>query len=207
MNERGKKTDKPKLIKCSHCDRNINPKAAYCPFCGGSIPVAPINNNPVCPRCNTALETHNNDNIETDICPDCGGIWLDKGDFKMATAESNVYRSFKLTREYIRPPIDSDFNYINCIRCGKLMLRENFKRISGVMIDRCGRHGVWLDAGELEKIRHFIADGGLDKAQNKEMAKNRQELKDLAMTVKQIDFSQKLLHRFDLRRIFFDGFF
>ncbi len=205
MNKNTKK-GKPELIQCGHCGRDVNPKVAHCPFCGGSVLVPPINNEPACPRCSADLEIHSNDGMEVDICPACGGIWLDKGDFRMATAESNVYRDFKLTEEYSRPSISNDFSYINCVRCNKLMLRENFKRISGVMIDRCGRHGVWLDAGELEKIRHFIADGGLDRAQNKDIARNRQELKDLAMTVKEIDFSHKLLHRFNFKRIFFSGF-
>ncbi len=206
MNESIKK-NRPELIRCNHCGRDVNPKVVHCPFCAGKILVAPIfTNKPVCPRCSTDLEKHSSDDMEIDLCPDCGGIWLDKGEFRMATAESNVYRDFKLTEEYSRPSINNDFSYINCVRCNKLMIRENFKRISGVMIDRCGRHGVWLDSGELEKIRHFIADGGLDRAQNKDIARNSQELKDISTTVNETAFMVKLLHRFNVKRIFFDGF-
>lgn len=34
--------------------------------------------------------------------------------------------------------------FIPCVRCGKKMNRKNFGRISGVIIDECGKHGVWL---------------------------------------------------------------
>jgi Zn-finger nucleic acid-binding protein len=52
------------------------------------------------------------------------------------------------------------------------MNRKNFAKISGVIIDECKPHGIWLDGGELELIRTFIADGGLERAQNKQIEKN-----------------------------------
>lgn len=199
------KKHKPELIKCSHCSRDVNPKVAYCPFCGGRILTAPITNEPVCPRCSIDLEIHTKDDMDIDICPACGGLWLDRGEFRVLTAQSTVYRDVKLIKEYSRPPIKDNFKYLECVRCGKLMVRENFKRISGVIIDRCGRHGVWLDPGELEKIRHFIVDGGLDRAQNRDIQRNRQDLRDLAITVKETAFSHRLIHFFNFKRWFFSG--
>jgi hypothetical protein len=40
------------------------------------------------------------------------------------------------------------------------MQRRNFRRSSGVIIDRCFDHGTWLDADELEQITGFILSGG-----------------------------------------------
>jgi Zn-finger nucleic acid-binding protein len=85
------------------------------------------------------------------------------------------------------------------------MNRKNFRRISGVIIDECGRHGVWLDAGELEKIRHFIADGGLDRSQDREIERTRNELRDLATKVDQTAFVQKILHFWKFKRWLFGG--
>jgi Zn-finger nucleic acid-binding protein len=39
------------------------------------------------------------------------------------------------------------------------MHRRNFRKSSGVIIDRCTAHGTWLDADELEQIAGFILTG------------------------------------------------
>jgi len=51
--------------------------------------------------------------------------------------------------------------YRKCPICGDLMQRKNFGKRSGVIVDWCGEHGVWLDADELESIATFISRGGL----------------------------------------------
>jgi hypothetical protein len=45
-----------------------------------------------------------------------------------------------------------------------MMSRRNYRRTSGVIIDRCHDHGTWLDADELERIAGFILSGGLERA-------------------------------------------
>ena len=40
------------------------------------------------------------------------------------------------------------------------MLRRNFRKSSGVILDVCSEHGSWLDADELEQITGFILSGG-----------------------------------------------
>lgn len=42
--------------------------------------------------------------------------------------------------------------YIPCPVCKEIMKRSRFWRTSGVMVDACGHHGVWLDGGELGRI-------------------------------------------------------
>lgn len=41
------------------------------------------------------------------------------------------------------------------------MNRRNFGRRSGVIVDECVEHGLFLDPGEFEAIETFIAHGGL----------------------------------------------
>lgn len=193
------------LIACSQCNRQVNPRSTFCPFCGGRILISDSWDEPICPRCKTALEVSKKEELDINICPKCGGMWLDRGEFKVMTAESTVYREYELKKEYTRPSHENEFRYLACVRCGKHMIRENFKKISGVIVDRCGNHGVWLDPGELEKIRHFIAAGGLDRAHDREIERNKQELKDLALTVKETAFSHRLIHFFNFKRWFFSG--
>ncbi|MBA4372005.1 MAG: hypothetical protein C0402_03995 [Thermodesulfovibrio sp.] len=191
------------LISCTHCGKQVNPTSMYCPFCGGRVQSGQTIDNPACPRCGTALDCKKQGEVEIDQCPGCSGLWLDRGEFNVLTAESTVYREEKLSEEYARPGISGKIEYIPCVRCGKLMIHKNYGRISGVIIDECANHGVWLDSGELQKIRHFILDGGLEKEQFREIEQNRQELRDLAQQVDDVAFSHKLIHYWNWKRWFF----
>ena len=192
--------------RCAHCGRDINERLLICPFCGGesfSDTGQPFP--PQCPRCLKALDVYTKDSEEYGICPRCGGLWLDRGEFRRATRESDVYRKENLDSQSFHPPLPEAIAYIPCVRCHKMMNRKNFARISGVVIDECGRHGVWLDAGELEKIRLFIADGGLERAQDKEIDKNRLQIEGLATRVDQAAFVNKLIHFWNFKQWFFGG--
>lgn len=192
------------LVKCIQCGKEINPKSVICPFCGGRLGDDKICERPICPRCRVPLEFKRRaDDIEIDVCPSCSGLWLDRGEFAVLTAESTVYREERLRKEYSRPVLPDRIEYVPCVRCGKLMVRKNYARISGVIIDECGRHGIWLDNGELEKIRQFILDGGLEKMQFKEIEENSQGLKDLAEKVDDTSFTNKLIHFWNWKRWFY----
>jgi len=197
----------PALITCPHCGREINPRFTFCPFCNGRVVKAAPLKEPFCPRCGLKLVPFKREDFELDLCASCGGLWLDRTEFHALTSEANVYKEETVKEEYSRPalPRAEDILYLECVRCGQIMTRKNFARISGVIIDECGRHGIWLDAGELEKIRHFIGDGGLERAQDREIERNRQELKDLAMTVQDTAFTHKLIHFWDWKRWFWGG--
>jgi len=190
---------------CNHCGKTIHARFAVCPLCGGRIVDTPDPRPPVCPRCRTPLAPHVQDNEEVDLCPRCGGLWLDRGEFKRVTRESAVYRDAAVDQEFVRSPPGDPLQYVPCVRCGEIMNRKNFARISGVIIDECARHGVWLDAGEMEKIRLFIADGGLEQAQDRRIEANRTELKSLAGKLDQVAFSHKLLHFWNVKRWLFGG--
>jgi Zn-finger nucleic acid-binding protein len=41
------------------------------------------------------------------------------------------------------------------------MVRINYKRSSGVIIDRCKEHGYWLDSGELRQIMEWAKLEGI----------------------------------------------
>lgn len=194
--------------KCEYCSKKININYTICPFCGGRLSEAVESIQPVCPRCKVSLKTtvsNVSNGEEYHICPLCGGMWLDRVAFRRATSEYNVYRNENIKDEYKKEPIKDTVEYIPCVRCGKLMNRKNFSRISGVMIDECGRHGVWLDNSELKKIRHFIADGGLEKAQDREIERNRVKIEEVAADVEHTAFVQKILHFWNFKRWLFGG--
>ncbi|MFQ5848709.1 MAG: zf-TFIIB domain-containing protein [Candidatus Methylomirabilales bacterium] len=199
---------RPKTKKCEHCGKRINVKCRTCPFCAGRIADRLVPRAAVCPRCGVRLKTHRSrhDRDVYDICSRCGGLWLDRAGFHRATRTRDVYRSDVQTGEYLRGALKDPVKYIPCVRCGKMMNRKNFARISGVIIDECRSHGVWLDAGELEKIRHFIADGGLERSRDRRIEDVRLELKELATQVDKVAFTQKLIHFWNPKRWLFSGF-
>lgn len=196
----------PETKKCEHCGREVNVKSRICPFCSGEIR-DPVDRklSPTCPRCSASLKTQTHEGEDYHFCPNCGGLWLDRETLNQATQESTVYKEEDAHKRYLRGAVKDAVKYIPCVRCGKLMNRKNFARISGVIIDECGSHGAWLDPGELEKIRLFIVNGGLEKAQDKKIEKTAMELKDLAKKVDQTSFMQRLLHFCNFKRWLFGG--
>ena len=80
------------------------------------------------------------------------------------------------------------------------MVRSNFGRISGVIIDICGDHGAWFDAGELEKVRTFVATGGLQVSQVRAIEKNKNDIDLLKYKVKDLELMEKILHKWKLKR-------
>ncbi|MFQ5965329.1 MAG: zf-TFIIB domain-containing protein [Candidatus Scalinduaceae bacterium] len=192
--------------QCTYCNNFFDGKVRYCPFCGAENKKEIVNNIPICPRCKYAMEKYSHRNTDLDICPGCKGIWLDTSNFKKLTSERDVYADDSIPYEYIRKPLLQEKGYFPCPRCNSLMMRKNFRHISGVLIDICGYHGVWLDAGELEQIRCFVANGGLDESQDKDIIRNREEIKSIARSVKDLELMQNILHKWDVKRWMLRGF-
>jgi len=179
---------------CQHCNKNINSKSRHCPFCGGENKTKVIHAIPLCPRCHKTLTHFEYGESVLDACPTCEGFWLDTRDFNQLTSERHVYTDKSIPYKYQKQAMSGEVNYLSCPLCESIMNRKNFRRISGVLIDQCRDHGIWLDAGELDQIRCFIANGGLDKSQDREIVRNREDLDLVAHKVKNLEFMQKRLN-------------
>jgi len=139
-----------------------------------------------------------------DVCPSCHGLWLDTREFRKLTSQRNVILDPTIPYdEYQPPPHREKVEYLPCPVCDAIMTPGNFKKISGVIINMCGDHGVWLDAGELELIRAFVADGGLDRAQDYDIVLNQEAIKSLDTCLSDVEFMQKLLHHWKFKRWMF----
>ena len=116
-------------------------------------------------------------------CSACDGVWVDADVFERICArrESQTAVLQRLSaRSAARA--GSPVQYRPCLRCGKMMNRVNFGKLSGAVIDVCRGHGAFLDAGELHQIVTFIQDGGLDRARTmklEEMRDRERRLKDI----------------------------
>lgn len=109
-----------------------------------------------CPACDHVLSSRHLAGIPVDICHGgCGGLWFDA--FELA----KVDESHELTDEELLRP---KFNLATqvgagakraCPLCADVrLLRHFFSPQRQVEIDTCPQcGGVWLDAGELQRIR------------------------------------------------------
>ena len=190
-------------IICKHCGKTFNKMMYYCPFCGGENLKEAIHTAPVCPNCTCEMEHYEYRGNDLDMCPRCNGLWLDRREFKRLTSEQDVYAEESMPEEFIRKPLPEEVEYLKCPLCDSLMVRRNFKKISGVIIDVCRHHGVWLEAGELQQIRCFVANGGLDEYQDKEILANKEAIASLDTRLSDVEFMQKLLHHWKFKRWIF----
>ena len=104
-----------------------------------------------CPVCTNAMITLELEDVETDYCTDCGGIWLDAGELELLLGEpekaKQLLTSFKIdskSTEKIR----------KCPICYKKMQKIVVGSSKpALLIDKCRKgDGLWFDKGELYDI-------------------------------------------------------
>ena len=47
----------------------------------------------ICPNCNSTLLITNTQGVEIDYCPNCRGVWLDRGELDKIIERSNAFGS------------------------------------------------------------------------------------------------------------------
>lgn len=110
--------------------------------------------------------------IEIHRCIGCAGLWLDPGELDAMVddpgpREANV-ADLREGMKDLRIP-GGPVRYRKCPRCSQVMNRRNFGSHSGVIVDECRQHGMYLDPGEFEAIEAFIKLGGLALERDREL--------------------------------------
>jgi Zn-finger nucleic acid-binding protein len=109
-------------------------------------------------------------------------LFFDPGELE-ALLEATVNNVFLIDRSGLdtinqnRPPEQYPIAYIKCPVCSQLMNRVNFGVRSGVIIDRCKAHGIWLDGGELRHLMEWMKLGGKLLDQERQEQLRQEELK------------------------------
>jgi Zn-finger nucleic acid-binding protein len=125
-----------------------------------------------CPRCKGGLRTRAVGATSVIECSHCGGLWLAHTAFEglcQRIDEGKLVARSMPAAQVRRAAVDDAVAYLPCPACRQLMNRKNFGGSSGVILDVCREHGVWLDHAELEKVLRFIESGGLDAARRREV--------------------------------------
>lgn len=143
--------------------------ARFCARCGAAMlravdeDAAPL----PCPRCAETMTALTLGDSDVRECGACGGLWLDAPTLQRLcdAREQHTAITGMLAGRVPTAGVPADtVRYVPCPACHKLMNRINFARTSGVIMDVCKPHGVWLDRGELERVVGFVDGGGLANA-------------------------------------------
>ncbi|MCD6496857.1 MAG: zf-TFIIB domain-containing protein [Deltaproteobacteria bacterium] len=172
--------DQAKLtLVCPSCFARIPGTARFCSHCGLVLhpqKIEAVSDRALsCPRCAVPLRRRTTDGLDMYECPECCGLWLGNDDFDAVRRKKVAeFEQYPVPREETKARRLEPVLYLKCPECGVLMNRVNFAKRSGVIIDQCREHGVWLDDEELERIARFISEGGLvtaSKAQARETSR------------------------------------
>lgn len=120
---------------------------------------------PLCPRCVVAFSDRSRDAGLS--CGACAGVFVFRAALEATLREAaaidgaSSYRSAPVQLP-TRPSgaFEETFQYLRCPVCERTMNRKNFLRKSGVIVDECLAHGVWFDAGEVQRAGAFLAAFG-----------------------------------------------
>lgn len=116
-----------------------------------------------CPVCEKPMVTMELDEVEIDHCLGCGGIWLDSGELELLLG--NPSRAASLLASF--HPAGAAEDPRRCPICLHKMEKVHLAReVTNIVIDRCRRHGLWFDRGELTNIikaRSFDAEHKVEK--------------------------------------------
>jgi uncharacterized protein len=111
---------------------------------------------PRCPRSSTPLSPLRIGGVNTDVCEDCGGLWLDRLELARFEHPTSAFGDALVDHLSQFPPALVDHSVrLACPRHRDVvMLRRRFSAAVPVAIDECPQcGGVWLDSDELAQIR------------------------------------------------------
>ena len=169
------------LVSCPSCFAAIFQGARHCSSCGAEVSRAAAGPRPPrpCPECRRDLAPVAVGSVILDECLACGGVFVDPPSFERICAEREQ-QAVVLKTSFPSPTrTPRAERYWPCPACGRLMNRQNFARLSGVIVDVCKGHGVWFNHGELQAIVEFIRAGGLDRARDREKTDLEEERRRL----------------------------
>ena len=170
-------------VSCPACYGLVFVGSRHCGHCGTRVAAPVAREGPArrCPRGCGALRAVTLGQLALDACPSCEGSWLDVLQFeqlcadaeRQATVLAGIPEAASVAAERVR--------YGACPDCAKIMNRVNFAKSSGIIIDLCKAHGVWLDADELRRVVEFLRAGGLERARLREKRAMEEELRLLRL--------------------------
>ncbi|MBF0229480.1 MAG: zf-TFIIB domain-containing protein [Desulfamplus sp.] len=189
------------MAKCINCAAPLPSNSIECEYCGSKndtdlrgihdFTTEEPQTNRICPNCNISLKTIDlkiGGKFLIERCEECFGLFFDPGELEAIIDASvkNVYTINLKKLDNINlsmTPKNNKVVYIKCPVCSNFMNRVSFGTKSGVVVDRCKEHGIWLNAGELRHLFEWKKAGGQllheqrerEKTERKEREQERRE--------------------------------
>jgi Zn-finger nucleic acid-binding protein len=165
------------MARCKSCSAPLRPDNLNCEYCGirndvdlaGRVDIRLVKpaSDRLCPDCECPMPTIDlgiNGRFYVERCGQCAGLFLDPGEIEDLMAHcvthdrhinNRLLSNINRDRYQSRP-----IRYRKCPVCSAFMRRCNFGQRSGVVVDICNDHGIWLDAGELIHLLEWKKAGG-----------------------------------------------
>ena len=176
------------MANCTNCAAPLPPNSIKCEYCGSRNDIDlkgvhyytthELDSERICPRCSIRLKTIDlklDGRFLIERCDTCLGLFFDPGELE-AVLDGTVTNVFTINRSQldsinkVMRASEYGVSYVKCPVCTNIMNRMNFGAKSGVIVDRCKEHGVWLDGGELRQLCEWMKAGGklLDQQRQEE---------------------------------------
>ncbi len=151
------------------------PENALCNGCGRELGLEPIGEPDVhvCPDCRLPFQQFRGGPGTLHDCGRCGGQFVEHALLKDLLEQRELYGRVAPRPPPRHNPLSTPLRYIPCPICAEFMLRKNFGRSSGVIVDVCSKHGLWFDRGELPRVLEFVEAGGLELLRRRELDEQR----------------------------------
>lgn len=194
------------MARCSNCNAPLPDGSIVCAYCGdrNDLDLKGIHyytthesDGPrTCPRCNNiilkTIDLKLNGRFLIERCDQCLGLFFNPGELEalLDATVKNVWLIDNIGLDSInlhRQPDPYPVAYIKCPVCSKLMNRVNFGAKSGVIVDRCKTHGLWLDSGELRHLFEWVKLGGRLLEEERQEQRRIDEEKKLNELKKEIE--------------------
>jgi Zn-finger nucleic acid-binding protein len=167
-------------MECRNCGAPLPLHSDVCEFCRtlndtDTVRLAPKSwywgafSHYLCPRCNVPLRGVTLDiGTEFDVlrCEKCLGFFFSPHTQLAEILEVAVPALKDIDFTRLANLVDESqkdnwpVTYIKCPICENQMHRRAYGQLSGVIVDTCKDHGIWLDGGEFGKLIRWARSGG-----------------------------------------------
>jgi Zn-finger nucleic acid-binding protein len=111
--------------------------------------------NLTCVKCTSVLDKARVGDVEVDLCPSCGGLWLDHGEIeRLGRGKPDEMDRLRQALSGSTKPDPASETQSSCPACPG-QLKEVV--VGPVHVDYCPKcHGVFLDKGELDEAAQAV---------------------------------------------------
>ena len=166
-------------VGCPSCFALMFDESRHCPHCGARRARQEQPSDARCPGCRGDMQALTLGNVALLECGSCDGLWVDGDAFERICADQESQAAVLHRQEPRRDVRGRRVSYRPCVRCGTMMNRVNFARLSGAVLDVCRRHGTFLDSGELQDVVRFVQNGGLERARQRQIEEMKEQERSL----------------------------